>query len=607
MRRVTAERGPAGAADEKKAVLELACEALKRKKDKGQVKYFYARQVKTVNQLLEGTGPPLDPKRPAEVHAVMLKWWKEKTKLVPEILKAGDYDAGAAFRFLKKQPAKQKKVAEALQKRRPAARQDGARTGAAKPDGRKQRAAAGERRAAAEAGAAPRPSAAPTGAAPSTSGDRAGPAGPPTRAPVQAADVPPKLKVTLVPKETATQKLLEEGGNNPWLELTMKNSKSMFSITKHLKTKWKLPEADYLLLSPPADCNAALRQLKWDGLDHQVTAADVFVCLGRPDPFRLAYSVATSRSMLREFSAGNRIDENASVLELGSSGQREAGGAAPPPADRGAGPAPSARPPALPTLSAMGPLPSMGGGVTQWLQGIAAMPGSGLNTSNIEAELNDTAQKAAEPLPSTFVSLLASPPRAGKGAAGAPPPVPGVLLGSNQSSDTFPSKARDLQKRLEGPSKSAVSLPQSLGELPAPPTDGLGGAFASPTKSMGLTLISEELKQYGATKGQGSSPMSKLLVSGSSGPRPDFPAVPAELECLSQGAAPPAPTRRKIVPVKVSDMVSTDLHRQHAQEQKKRALESRIAPQGDGGPPPKKPKRIRPTRLGGWPANFRFS
>ena len=61
------------------------------------------------------------------------------------------------------------------------------------------------------------------------------------------------------------------------------------------------------------------------------------------------------------------------------------------------------------------------------------------------------------------------------------------------------------------------------------------------------------------------------------------------------------------MPVKVSDMVSTDLHRQHAQEQKKRALESRIAPQGDGRPPPKKPKRIRPTRLGGWPANFRFS
>ena len=321
-------------------------------KDLAQVRTFYYRTIKSINKALEEAVSRGHPKEGealevlmvknsgapgedsaceyADSHAIMVGWWRAREK--------EGYTGDGALAKLARKPMKRKRFTDTIlkavlkirrqrerlkQKAAQRAAQAGAEAkGAAKRGALKRSGASVPSGSGGRGGAR---GAAPGGARGGGRADHSHPAGGENgRAEVPSSssdELPEKLVIQLLPRESGMGSSLRARGHNPQLELTLSHKKSMASILRHLVKKWRLREGERLVLSVPAyraqqlqhlpppkkfwqmnqlklmgqlENFERLEKLQWGPRDTDITAAMVFAFLVAPSPFQLDYHVADS-------------------------------------------------------------------------------------------------------------------------------------------------------------------------------------------------------------------------------------------------------------------------------------------------------------------------
>ncbi|CAH9083266.1 unnamed protein product [Cuscuta epithymum] len=100
-----------------------------------------------------------------------------------------------------------------------------------------------------------------------------------------------KLKLQLFPIDDDTRRALELDNHNPHLELTLSTQKKISSVMEHLNRKWgnsSVACGDLLLFPYQSQKENMVHFQKWTK-DSTLTAANVYVLVGRPPVFRLRY------------------------------------------------------------------------------------------------------------------------------------------------------------------------------------------------------------------------------------------------------------------------------------------------------------------------------
>lgn len=111
--------------------------------------------------------------------------------------------------------------------------------------------------------------------------------------PLQAASS--KLRLQLMPLDSATTASMAAAGYHPFLELTLSTSKSLLSVLRHLGGKWQqaVPAAGKgggaggapaIFVHPPASCPITLRGMSWGGPE-----CDAQLKVGRGRPWWWAF------------------------------------------------------------------------------------------------------------------------------------------------------------------------------------------------------------------------------------------------------------------------------------------------------------------------------
>ncbi|KAI5062985.1 hypothetical protein GOP47_0021532, partial [Adiantum capillus-veneris] len=101
-----------------------------------------------------------------------------------------------------------------------------------------------------------------------------------------------KLRLQLYPVDETTRKFMEQDGLNPFLQLTLKPRKPISSVVRHLIQKWGRSSAamgEFYLFPFNAQSENISSCKSWSLHDANVSAGDVFSCLGNPSVFRLRY------------------------------------------------------------------------------------------------------------------------------------------------------------------------------------------------------------------------------------------------------------------------------------------------------------------------------
>ncbi|KAL3528435.1 hypothetical protein ACH5RR_007757 [Cinchona calisaya] len=100
-----------------------------------------------------------------------------------------------------------------------------------------------------------------------------------------------KLKLQLFPVDEATRRALEMDSHNPYLELTLSTRKKISSVLDHLNRKWgqsSIACGELMLLPYFVEQANLYGCQKWTK-DSVLSAADVYLLIGKPPVFRLRY------------------------------------------------------------------------------------------------------------------------------------------------------------------------------------------------------------------------------------------------------------------------------------------------------------------------------
>ncbi|KAL5703509.1 hypothetical protein ACHQM5_022047 [Ranunculus cassubicifolius] len=102
---------------------------------------------------------------------------------------------------------------------------------------------------------------------------------------------PAKIKLQLFPIDLSTQKAMEKGGHNPYLELTLSKQKKISSVLRHLKSKWGsvYSAGDIMLFPYDIQLENIAAYMRWTSEDTDSTAGNVYESIGCPSLFRLRY------------------------------------------------------------------------------------------------------------------------------------------------------------------------------------------------------------------------------------------------------------------------------------------------------------------------------
>jgi len=103
---------------------------------------------------------------------------------------------------------------------------------------------------------------------------------------------PEKLVVQLVPKSDDVSKLIESGGYNPRLQLTLKSTKSIAGVVNHISKKWVGTDGKCLSPFPirlyPIEKRAG--HCGWGAEDSETLLLGIFQTFGCPQAVRFEYS-----------------------------------------------------------------------------------------------------------------------------------------------------------------------------------------------------------------------------------------------------------------------------------------------------------------------------
>ncbi|CAH9139435.1 unnamed protein product [Cuscuta epithymum] len=101
-----------------------------------------------------------------------------------------------------------------------------------------------------------------------------------------------KIKLQLFPINESTRLRLEKDGYNPFLELTLSTKKRIWSVIKHINTKWGNENGmlgEVLLFPYDINVENIASYRRWSSEDTEISAAEIYMSLKCPAVFRLRY------------------------------------------------------------------------------------------------------------------------------------------------------------------------------------------------------------------------------------------------------------------------------------------------------------------------------
>ncbi|XP_019177278.1 PREDICTED: uncharacterized protein LOC109172558 isoform X2 [Ipomoea nil] len=101
-----------------------------------------------------------------------------------------------------------------------------------------------------------------------------------------------KIKLQLFPINESTRLRLEKDGYNPFLELTLSAKKRIWSVIKHINTKWGNENGKWgkaLLFPYDVNLEKLASYRRWSMEDTEISAREVYMSVNSPAVFRLRY------------------------------------------------------------------------------------------------------------------------------------------------------------------------------------------------------------------------------------------------------------------------------------------------------------------------------